>query len=175
MDFKQWQSDKSRAFLPLDSKKRVKMGRKSHSQLWRFSYLAYLLELRGYNYRFCAKALNVSTVTFTKLMKNPGLLNLTQIKKIAALANLTFIEAVAIIEFNLDKSTAKYTTEFFYKELLTSKNIHLVREIGRQELNTFLDPYEFNEMVNYYENKKKAEAEATGRIKYDPVTMKRKD
>lgn len=172
MDFKQWERDKSRAFLPLDEKKRVKMGRKSKAELWKYSYLAYLLELRGYNYQFSANALGVSYRHFTKLMKDPGLLNFAQVKKLSALMNLTFIEAVAIIEFNLDKSTAKYTTEFFYKELLTSKNIHLIREIGKQELNTYLNPFEFNEMVSYYENRKREEEFKP--ITYDPVTMKRK-
>lgn len=172
MDFKKWEQDKTRAFLPMDAKKRAKMGRPKQSELWRYSYLAYIIELRGYNYKFIANALGVSYNHFVKLMKNPGLLNFAQVKKIAALANLTFIEAVAIIEFNLDKSTAKYTTEFFYKELLTSKNIHLIREIGRQDLNTYLNPFEFNEMVSYYENKKREEEFKP--MTYDPVTMKRK-
>lgn len=172
MDFKKWNSDKSRAFLPLDAKKRVKMGRKKQGELWRHSYLAYLLELRGYNYTFAARAIGVSPVTFTKVMKNPALLNFAQVKKLSALMNLTFIELVTIIEFNLDKSTAKYTTEYFYKELLTSKNIHLIREIGKQELNTYLNPFEFNEMVSYYENRKREEEFKP--MTYDPVTMKRK-
>lgn len=172
MSFKQWEQDKTRAFLPLDASKRARMGRPKKSELWRYSYIAYLLELRGYNYRFTAKALDVSYIHFVKLMKNPGLLNFAQVKKLAALMNLTFIEAVAIIEFNIDKSTAKYTTEFFYKELLTSKNIHLIREIGKQELNTYLNPFEFNEMISYYENKKREEEFKP--MTYDPVTMKRK-
>lgn len=173
MSFKKWESDKSRAFLPLDVSKRARMGRKSQSQLWKHSYLAYLLELRGYNYKYTATALGCSVITFGKLMMSPGLLNFAQVKKLAALMNLTFIEVVTIIEFNLDKSTAKYTTEFFYKELLTSKSLHLVREIGKHELSTFMDPFEFNEMLSYYENKKRGEEFKP--ITYDPVTMKRKN
>jgi len=45
--------------------------------------------------------------------------------------------------------------------------------LGKQELNTYLDPYEFNEMVSYYEDKKKAEFNKP--ITYDPVTMQRKN
>jgi hypothetical protein len=124
------------------------------SDLWRHSYLAYLLEYKGINITLTAHVLGVTIRQWHGLAKNPSRLQYGQMVKLANLLNISLFELVALVDMMTDKDAAKYTAEYYYNEMLRSKTLTVYRELKRMQVLNDISPRDLYNIVERYEEEK---------------------
>lgn len=121
------------------------------SELWRSSYIAYLLEYKGINITLAAHVVGLTPSRYKRLLLNPERINYGQMVKLSALLNITLFELVALIDLMQDSDAAKYTAEFYYSEMLKSKTLNTYRELRRMQVLEDISPRDLYNIVEMYE------------------------
>jgi len=125
-----------------------RMNRMRKGELWKHSYIAYLLEFKGFNYVLSAKVVGLSYNQFKQRLLEPKTFRLIEVEKLSRLLNFSFFEMVALIDLVGDVDAAKYTAEFYYSEMLKSKNLSDYRAFKKAGVLYHVNPIDLQREVN---------------------------
>lgn len=153
----QYGKAKQKGYVDTPYNLKLAMNRKGQrSELWKFSYIAYLLELKGINITLACRVLRLSHAQFVRRVKDPKHFTYDNLVKLSQLVNITLFEMVALVDLCNDGPDSRYTAEFYYSEMLKSKTLLNFKEYKRLGLLEDMSPFELYKVLEYY-NKKQVE------------------